>query len=989
MDIFLIILGFGLGALIIAALVFGTLMLYLRGMRKDRKDRKYPLNISYILRAFFAVLVIHIACVVGAYLIAIQNSTPENPVENPNFVSSLVIGFKEIYSQLGGLTFEGQSLIFEGAHIGIQVCSLFYFGSILYLALLDAALIVLGVSYNFYSRVRLTRYRLFNCSFISKLFHKKYDHIYIFTFASEESLTLARTIDDGQQKDDIVEAIKQRLIVEKEKINRKYTILLRKNADEFAELNNAMDRFRYSVDDNKKEKKKELKKCIKDNRFERNYLVVQKQKELAAAKAKYSLEKKEANERAKLKNSLIIFASDEIGPYDKDNPIHHRIAERNYLYISLNKIRTKKSIIQRLFGKNKTGRNLIAFLEMHQISVISFAMDEKGNAIESKNSDLIFDDIECALKSLSVEFNKNGLNREDIEKCCYDQLSQMLAMNYYSLSGSEINFEFYEEKLLGCYRNAFNLKNKTSIGLNEMPPIINLNVLSEAIMSAEDMVIQRHNAISQSKDLIFGDSKETKEWVNYKEKGTKALVIGFGLNGQKALDHFYADCLGGYMDDKYEFVPNKFSAEVIDRTMDNVISSYVASHPSFAFIPGKYKDDISTNDGCYKQLKKFYSGYENFDEINALMAFPQIFYRKGNYNSDRFLKVIDAICRKEYDAVIVALGDDDKTIECANNILKSLRRSLSISSSSDKKSVEVLINIRDKDNNQRLMWTKKDEDAFDDVTVIRFGNTESIYSQNRLVDYSSAANINKTYLEIQGEDVFSNFKSEHIKWQCHYLQECGLYGKKINSASSEFGTIYKAYLEKSNRMKMIKDDYAAFEKERNTAYQKKDYETENIDNEQHKKTIIFFKETVANKTFYDNLPKKLLIKDKTINATLANHERIIAFNEGAKEYLKPGSLGYYWRYLIQLEHHRWSRHIMIYGRAFTSSYKSVSNKKLDGDSDYWKNRVLLHNCLIPYSSFTDYHEQLEAKYLPYKAEDYDYGVIIASLNMNVGGQYYF
>ena len=972
MSFLYLFLGIVIGILVAAVAVFLTLLGYLRQMRKDRKDRIIPLNVKYLLISFVVVLVIHFVCIAWSFENYNANLGSDDNAIYIDFWSGLGIGIKEIYNQLGGLTFEGQNFL-EAEDVCGGILSAIYFFSILYLALLETALIILGVSYQFYSRVRLLRY-------------KKYNSIYIFTNATEESLTLAKTIDDGQELDDLNHDTNQKYKVEVEKIRRKFASLLDKNKREFYGIENEL----IHIGESDEEKKKALVEKKEKNLSERDSLLSKMNGELFLEKLKRKLTKTKNSEEVKVWNddSLIIFAGDEIGKYDKDNVIHHHIFEKNYLYISLNKIKDKKSVIQRLFGNGLSGTKLLDFLGHHNISIISLATDTKGKAIESKNSDFVFDDIECALKSLSIEFNGSGLTHEEIDKECLCSPFKIKTLNYYVLSGSEINFEFYEEKLLDCFKKAFKFNENQNVELKNLPPIINLNVLSEAIMSAEDMIAKRHSAIAESDNLIFGDSSGQKKWLNYKENGTKALVIGFGLNGQKALDHLYADSVGGYLDDKYMFIPNKFSAEVIDRAMDNVISSYIVSHPSYAFISGKYRDYVSVNDDCYKKLRGIYSKFDNFDEINSLMAFPQIFYREGNYNNNDFLKVIEAICNRNYDSVIIALGDDEKTIECANAVLKSIRQTAGGNVSNKNNNLEIFINIRDKDNNHRLMWTKTDNDIFKNINVIYFGNTESIYSHSAMMNYSSAANIHKTYLETQGEDVFDNNSASRS--ECRYIKDCSLFERKTNMASSGFGRMYDAFLDKSGQMDKIREDCLSFENERNEAYKNKSY---HVDEQSiPSKKQILFKKYDFDDLFFTNLlnPKKGTKIDenlKVLNATLANHEKMLAFEKGKEKYLSKESVGYLWRYLIQLEHQRWARHAMMYGRAYLEKYQSFTDSNLEAnktEKNYWKNRLLLHIDLLPYSSFTDYREPSTPKYLSYATEDYDYSSVMASINMDRG-----
>ena len=171
---------------------------------------------------------------------------------------------------------------------------------------------------------------------------------------------------------------------------------------------------------------------------------------------------------------------------------------------------------------------------------------------KKKNSDLIFDDIGLVLKSLSKDYNKNGYTFSELDA---EIKAKHERINYYVLSNNEINFEFYEESVVKKYKKFFEKRPKENISYKDLPPVVNLSVLNEAIMSAEDLVRRRHKNIKN--DEVITDNK----WINYQENGTKVLVIGFGFNGQKALDHFFNDCAGGKFDEESLEEKDKYNYE--------------------------------------------------------------------------------------------------------------------------------------------------------------------------------------------------------------------------------------------------------------------------------------------------------------------------------------------------------------------------------------------------------------------------------------------
>ena len=840
---------------------FITITLYFIVMARFEKARAKSLNLWFIIFIFFIVLIIHTACIATKY----KDST------EGDIGQLIVYGLQEIFREFGGLTFEGQEFAGELAP------SLWYFGSIAWLAISDLCLIVIGLSYPKYSRAYLIakKFIMFFCGI----------DVYIFTYATKDSLLMA---------DSIVKEYEE----------------LRKNKSYKAHRKN--------------------KKC------------------------------------------LIIFSSYEIAPFDKDNEVHFKISQSNYLFVPIPKIdyENRKSILVSLFGCRAKKAHILKFVKKHNISIFALAENAQKIGDESKNSDIVFDDINLVLSSIhdaKVSFNKLlEINKKD---CRY--------INYYILSNLNINFEFYENSLIRSYEQSFAVK---GLALRNLPPFCNITVLNEALMAAEDLTYKRHQKWKEptlDEAFLFDNSDEN---INLQEDGHRSLVIGFGLNGQMALCHLFCDCIGGKLEDDM-FVPNAFSAEVLDAKIDEIISPFIASHPSFVFFEGPYKN-VTPDDPAYTNLKNRYLAFRSdidFAELNKYMAFPKIFYRKENYNDAKFLNTVKQIDHREYDSIVISLGDDERNITCANVILQSLRQSatrIKEQEATNLKKMQIFVNIRDYHNNGRLLWNETiDPKLMKGVYVYIFGNAKDIYSYKTL-DYTNTARIHRTYEEIVGTGYQDN---ERARWEFDYLMNCGLFERKTNAAAYEFGIVYSRYIDKVGARELIDADYQKYTQE------KKDNSSEQL-NAKGKKIRCFDRKVDPNIIANITTIRTGFNQEKTkLKATLANHVRIEAAE--TKDYLKKGTIGYYWRYLTQFDHNRWCRHIMMYGRTFTHSFEPFVYDKSETDyeqksSKYWKNNFELHDCLLPYSTFTNFEQEPHANYLNYHEEDYDYGVIIAALDMN-------
>ena len=844
----MIIVGFILGAALVALCLWLTIRSYLKKMRSNRRHGLVPLNIGYIISAFILVIIIHILCVQGADWVL--NGFFHSFKDLNSFLNSFRTGIGEIYNQLGGLTFEGQD--FDNTeHWAVIIFATIYFASILYLSVTFATLIVIGVVYQIYSRVMLFKAK----------HNKNLKHIYIFTYATRESLALAEDI---------------------------------------------------------------VKNPSKDGDY------------------------------------IIIFASDELGPYDKDNDIHYRISQSNYLYIPLSRNNEQEhhNLLEKLFGKAASGSNYLNFIQNHEISIFALETNNNEKGDESKNSDMIFDDIKDSMDA--------------IKDTSLDKLHQLfkdthLRINYFILSHHDLNFEYYEKNLIGLFEETYQ---KSGLVWKDIPPIFNLSVLNEAIMSAEDLVNKRHANLDEDKASFKKEDGYT--FINQLDGGHRSLVVGFGQNGQMALGHLFSDTLGGVMEGDM-FIPNQFSAEVLDKKIDDVIASFKATHPSFVFKKGEYVKNLPLTDGCYDYLRNRYSRFANeFDKLNRYMAFPRIFYRKENYNSGEFINTIDKIVKREYDSVIVALGDDERNIECANAILMALRQS----KVDESKKLQIFVNIRDYNNNKRLAWNEDfDSKVIKNVFVYPFGNARDIYSKS-LLDFSGGAKIHRTYDEINGtiDDKYTD-----ADWEGIFLKNCNLFERKTNFAAYNYQEVYKQFLDASNSENLIKESHNQYQKAKGNVT-KINYKNASGED----KEVAYFNLEVK-KPFFENIKSIETSSrcDDKLKVSLANFERI-KMCKGKDTYLKKDTAGYYWRYLIQFDHMRWCRHLMMYGRTYTDKFEpSVYDNPNDSNKNekYWKNTLLLHDCLLPYSSFTDFSKAPKANYLAYHEEDYDYGVIVGALDL--------
>lgn len=637
-------------------------------------------------------------------------------------------------------------------------------------------------------------------------------------------------------------------------------------------------------------------------------------------------------------NPLIVFASEDLPHFDKDNEVHLNIYRSKYLYIPLKKNdkQIKQSILRRLFGLRCYKSNILLFAKWHNVHIFALNTSSNDKVLEDSSSDVVFDDI----KYVKNETFKNI----DVKKMSEISIDKKLLINYHVLSNREINFEFYERKLM----DIFMVKS-----WKEIPKLFNINILNEAVMSGEDLMLKTfkgYNLDDNSYDE-YDPSRFSNDKFNYSFSTHRTLVIGFGLNGQVSLGHEYTASIGGKIDKEGYFIPNQYEADVIDNDIDNVISSFIENHPSYIF--KQYGAPNNEKGIHYEQLENRYQEYGDFKRINELLAFPTIYYRKENYNSPSFLKTITKIINKEYDSIIIALGDDEKNIECGNMIIEAIKKNIT-SLKDDDKRVRIYINLRKKNNNRRINFDKRFiNEKLKNIFVYHYGNLEDIYS-SRILDYEGAALINSTYEEINNHPYKDDEKK---KWEYDFLNNCALYERKTNARAYDYRLVYQRYVNeiKVDKVKLIdllKEDYRSYLKDL-ASWDQGIYDDSTV--------------TLINEA----------LNKKVLKPCLCNYYRVKSYS--SKDYALKGA-GYYWNLLAAFDHNRWMRYTFIYGRAFSKTFEpAYSNLDEDQNKKYWKNFLKLHDALLPYSKRIEYQSISNANYLEYPIEDYDYAIVVADL----------
>ena len=247
-------------------------------------------------------------------------------------------------------------------------------------------------------------------------------------------------------------------------------------------------------------------------------------------------------------------------------------------------------------------------------------------------------------------------------------------------------------------------------------------------------------------DYIVGRRAPTK----------RILSLGFGDTARKTIGGLYVNNDGNMI------------VDVMDRRASSIMGGYMRSHPSvlcrqatrgFDHDPGKDAackdagdagvlrvvfDHDPGKDAAHNEPKKWWMyGYNNLLAVN---------YAELDGTGDTAAKYIDDSFgnrdlgqTENYDAFIIALGDDELNLDCFRNVMSDIRRELIANGGS--KPIKILVHLREKGNAERLYWAaeREIEDIKLYVDVKAYGAREDVYTYNEIVNDAEAIEMNYEY----------------------------------------------------------------------------------------------------------------------------------------------------------------------------------------------------------------------------------------------------
>lgn len=511
----------------------------------------------------------------------------------------------------------------------------------------------------------------------------------------------------------------------------------------------------------------------------------------------------------KKRRCIIVFSGDGIGVFDRKDPLHREIMARGYYYWNFDKVKygSEKSLLKRLhlYKDNAgCGRSRERDVE-YKFFALALNADLKGS--EATNADRVYDEVAAmtdeatagkapfvkasfyfmVASEINYEAYKRRMNdvvqdhliRSDIDT---NRLDGALAAEYYCELDKEAAKTRDSVKIERTKRELFCKKCAKVI-----QKYCALYAFSEAKLAVKTLIEGRTklfekaiaSAKANGKDALAADRLPLADFVGNGGK-YRVMVLGFGKTGQLALNALFSDT--AYLDE--DGVQPGFAADIYD--VDARAGLFSSERPMYLCASANERyatmDEKEFADNTKCQLKKIEEAFapiaaEGYDlnEIVEKMRLPQLVFHKVSCFDPGFFDELDGESgqddikaagkkkrKQEYNAYIVALGDDESNIAMANVLLDDFKHE---NRSFKDGKVIVYVNVRDSRNRCRISWDDKDISRSEGhINVVLFGDASDMYTYRNIVDIDDDKKFNYAYQLLGGytddKDVNEKFKTD-------------------------------------------------------------------------------------------------------------------------------------------------------------------------------------------------------------------------------------
>ncbi len=450
---------------------------------------------------------------------------------------------------------------------------------------------------------------------------------------------------------------------------------------------------------------------------------------------------------------VIIFYENGEESFSRKNQLHCKLMENGFYYYSD-------------FRRDDRG-NVVSFLKKFKFRRKDFKRDECGDVrnklfnvfamgdcggFEGDNAAVVFEDLTSVLGAYVKVKDGEIVN------------AIPTAVNYYLLTGGEINFDSYKHRLnrvfddileeLGCHDN----KDAYRDGLKAK---IQLNVFNEATLSSQSLVAERKRNLAAKGEGAFAADSAPDENGAY-----RIAVLGFGKTGQYAMEELYTHTTYITKSGEAEYTPTRFIADIYDVSINEKSGLFAHNHPLFrclneeSGLPADTQTLINKADeisgGAYDML---------YDKAQAVCGLPRkqakefidknmqlpvaVFHSQSCFtypfmsaeSADAAIKEARKCGIRDF---VIALGDDERNIAMANVLIDSFKREYyAANGKAQGRHITIYVNLIESESVGRLNWLDDDIETFSTaygegakpfLSVVPFGNRGEMFSYATLID---------------------------------------------------------------------------------------------------------------------------------------------------------------------------------------------------------------------------------------------------------------
>ena len=657
-------------------------------------------------------------------------------------------GFIEaLYGTFGGLTFEGMDPLIEGGGVPVRgrLAASYAYSGVAVLAALF-----------FYTAVSLSVDYPMNCAVAAKfrriggylLPRKCRRDVYIFDSVTEDTVLLAEDIVRAYATSDT--AMKKLQKARRQALIGWWKVRLRTLIDRIRDALSIKNKNGASVSEQSKEKP--------DFKFMRN--------EIKDSIAWY---------RGAKKRCLIVFTGRDMRPFERRDQLHRRLIANGFLYLRYDFGRDMREVKRK--GESSACRGVLAdFIKSaRNIHFFAFSRNDdfkeqfgKKYKSEQVNFRTVSEEIaalesysrRCHISRTPPKFHTPAricfyiLSEDDADHPTYDVRFEQWRDKFVSnensrLAGVILDYKIINEAERATWDITFDQDNPdNNIVTNDSGG----NWIEKYVAAAEKVSLSPIETGACADNHIVGRRAPTK----------RILSLGFGDTARKTIGGLYVNNDGNMI------------VDVIDSRASSIMGGYMRSHPSVLCMPAESTDAFKNNHATMPDVAKkdpvkwWMYWYNNLLVVN---------YAELDGTGDKAAEYIDDSFgnrdlgqEENYDAFIIALGDDELNLDCFRNVMSDIRRELIANKGS--KPIKILVHLREKGNAERLYWAaeREIEDIKPYVDVKAYGAREDVYTYDQIVSDAEAIEMNNAYsIAAGGTDNKNRFelwrgRKEFDKW---------------------------------------------------------------------------------------------------------------------------------------------------------------------------------------------------------------------------------